>query len=335
MRLVSLRALEPGQKLALPIFTTSGRIILNAGVILTESYIQKLSTFELNKIYIHDARFDDIVIYSPLDWETKKFAQLTLNDTLINITKNKSIDEYVIQDAAQKIIRKVFEFKEMGVSLLTLSAVDNYIIEHSINVAILAAFIGIKLRLNWNQLGTLVTGALIHDIGRENSKYENEDHVQRGYDIMRKCRGLHLSSIHIINEHHENFDGSGYPRKLKGSSIQLFSRIVRVADEYDNALRGYYNQSSSLMPHQAYEVLLALSSKVLDPYLVECFRDIIVFYPNGCTVILNNGFVGVVIKQNNSSPQRPIIRELQNKEHLNEIDLIKNLNLSISDVSVA
>ena len=84
----------------------------------------------------------------------------------------------------------------------------------------------------------VVTAALIHDLGRENTIEEAPEHVKKGFDILRKCRGIDLHSSIVCFEHHENFDGSGYPRAFKGDQISEFSRIVRVADIYDEILRG-------------------------------------------------------------------------------------------------
>jgi HD-GYP domain-containing protein (c-di-GMP phosphodiesterase class II) len=152
---------------------------------------------------------------------------------------------------------------------------------------------------------------------------------------MRKCGGLSLHSSIVCFEHHENYDGSGYPRKIKGIAISDFSRVIRVADIYDNVLHGYGGTNKSSMPHEAYEYLLTVTGIILDPEIVKMFRDTIVFYPNGCTVLLSNGRKGVVIKQNSSSPQRPLVRIYNDSSVIGEIDLLRSLTLSIKEILVA
>lgn len=334
MRLVGIKSLMPGDVLAMAISSSSGKIILNSGVELTEQYINKLKQLNVNNVYIEDERFNDVEMVEPLDAKTKNTVAQVIKDIYESLHKGKNIDEYIIKDISKIIVDCVREYKDKGVSILSIEAVDEYIIEHSMNVAILTAFMGNRMNYNFNQISDLVTGALVHDLGRENIKDEKPEHTQKGFDVMRKYRGLNLHSTLVCYEHHENFDGTGYPRKIKGKSISEFTRIVSVADFYDNVLHGINSENVSLMPHQAYEHILAVSGKILDPDIVEVFRDTIVFYPNGCTVLLSNGLKGVVVRQNLGSPQRPQIRIYNDNKIIGEVDLVKSLTLFIKDVIV-
>lgn len=334
MRLIGIKTLAPGDKLATSVCSSSGKVILNSGVILNESYIGKLKQMGIHKVYIDDGRFDDVEVIENLDMKTRNTAAQVLKDTYDRVHKGKEVDEYLIKEIAKSIVEYVRSVKDKGVSILSTGAIDEYIVEHSINVAIITAFIGNRMNFNFNQLCDLVTGALIHDMGRENKGEENQEHVQKGFDVMRRCRGMSLHSTITCYEHHENYDGTGYPRRLKGTSISEFSRVIRVADFYDTALHGYENNNVPIMPHQAYEYILAVSGRIVDPEIVQIFRDTIVFYPNGCSVLLNNGLKGVVIKQNMGSPQRPIVRIYNDEQVIGSIDLLKLLTISIKEVLV-
>jgi len=332
MRLVGLKYIEPGNTLAEAVSTSSGKIVLNSGIVLSEAYIEKLRQIGIHKVYIEDARFNDVEQIQTIDTKTKSNAAQIIRDTHQNLHKDKPIDEYVIKDIAKNIVDYVRDVRDKGVSILSVNAVDEYIIEHSINVALVTAFLGNKMSYNYNQLCDLVAGALIHDIGRENIKEEKPEHTQKGFDVMRKCRAFSLHSSIVCYEHHEKYNGSGYPRKLKGTAISEFTRIIQVADVYDNVLHGFEGNDIPSMPHQAYEYILAAAGSILDPFVVEQFRDTIVFYPNGSTVQLSNGLKGVVIKQNTGSPQRPIVRVFNNLSVIGEVDLIKSLTIFIKDV---
>lgn len=334
MRLVGIKTLTPGDKLATAVCSLSGKVILNSGAVLNESYIEKFKQIGIYKVYIDDGRFDDVEVFQSLDLKTKNTVRQALKDTYERVQKGKEVDEYLIKDIAKDLVEYVRDVRDKGVSTIASGAIDEYIVEHSINVAIITAFIANKMSFNFNQLCDLVTGALIHDMGRENKGEENHEHVQKGFDVMRKCRGMSLHSTIICYEHHENYDGTGYPRRLKGTGISEFSRVIRVADFYDTALHGYENNNESIMPHQAFEHVLAVSGQIVDPDVVEKFRDTMIFYPNGCTVLLNNGLKGVVIKQNMGSPQRPIVRIFNETGVLGNIDLVKMLTISIKDVLV-
>lgn len=334
MRLVGIDSLVPGNKLSVPIYASSGKILLNAGIALTDNYISKLKAMRLYNVYIEDERFSDIELIEPLDAKTKNSAAQVIRSTCDNLNAGRGIDEFRIKDTAWEIIEFVRSSREKGASILSTTAVDEYIIEHSINVAILAAFMGNCMSFNNDQLLELVTGALIHDFGRENIIEEKPEHVQKGFDFMRKCRGISLHSSIVCYEHHENYDGSGFPRKLKGAAISEYSRIIRIADLYNNILQGYEISSGPVMPHQAYEHILALSGSIVDPDIVEVFRDTITFYPNGCSVLLSNGLKGIVVRQNVGSPQRPVVRTYNNSNVIGEVDLLKSLTLFIKDVLV-
>ncbi len=334
MRLVSTKSLKVGGELARPIYTSKRKVVLNSGIILTEGFITKIQQLGVQKVYIKDERFSDIQISQPLDYTTRNSVTKVLGDNYSKVHASKGIDEYSIKDAAKKIVEYTREYKGKGVSVLSTDAVDEFVVEHSVNVAIITAFIGNRMSYNFGQLCDLVTGALIHDIGRENVTEEKPEHVNVGFESARVCRGFSLHSSKVCYEHHENYDGSGYPRKIKGSDISEFSRVVRVADYYDNALHGYYNDNVHIMPDQAFESILAVSGQILDPEIVGKFRDTIVFYPDGCTVLLSNGLSGVVISQNIGSPQRPVVRVYNDGGVIGDIDLLKSLTIFIQEVTV-
>lgn len=332
MRLVGIKSLKPGQELARPVYTSSGKVVLNSGIALTESFITKLEQIGVQKVYITDERFSDVEISQPLDVSTRNIVTKVISENYIRVHASKGIDEYAIKDAAKKIVEYTREYKGKGVSILTIDATDEYVVEHSVNVAIITAFIGNRMSYNFGQLCDLVTGALIHDIGRENVAEEKPVHTSIGFEAARVCRGFSLHSSKVCYEHHENYDGTGYPRKIKGNDISEFSRVIRVADYYDNALHGYDNNNEAIMPHQAFEGILAVAGQVLDPEIVEKFRDTVVFYPNGCMVLLSNGLNGVVISQNVGSPQRPIVRLYNDSGVIGNIDLLKSLTLFVQEV---
>ncbi|HOQ02047.1 MAG TPA: HD domain-containing protein [Acetivibrio clariflavus] len=332
MRLVGTKFLKEGQQLARLVYTSSGKIILNSGVVLTQSFITKLEQMGVQKVYIEDERFSDVEVIEPLDVTTRNAVTKVLRENYEKVHDSKEMDEYEIKDAAKKIVEYTREYVGRGLSILSTEVKDEYVIEHSVNVAIITAFIGNKMSYNFGQLCDLVTGVLIHDLGRDNKPEENPVHTNIGFDIAREHRGFSLHSAKVCYEHHENYDGTGYPRRIKANEISEFSRIVRVADYYDNLLHGYGKDGKSIMPHEAFEGLLAVSGKVLDPEIVEKFRDTIVFYPNGCTVLLNNGLKGVVVNQNVGSPQRPVVRAYDDDGVIGNIDLLRYLTLFIEEI---
>ncbi len=118
---------------------------------------------------------------------------------------------------------------------------------HSRRVALCAINILSRLHGTPAQLKTLMMGAFLHDVGKlaipdaillkpavltANERKTMESHVQIGYDLVKRIPFL-TDAAEIVLTHHERWDGSGYPRGLKGNEIPLNARIFAVADTLD------------------------------------------------------------------------------------------------------
>ncbi len=64
-----------------------------------------------------------------------------------------------------------------------------------------------------------------------------KQHTTIGFNILRKIESLSLQVAHVALQHHERYDGQGYPRQLRGDEINEFARIVTVTDLYDKTVR--------------------------------------------------------------------------------------------------
>jgi hypothetical protein len=161
-------------------------------------------------------------------------------------------------------------------------------------------------------------GALFHDVGTKNipdkvlnklDAYNHaeqalvETHCEGGYEIGRKL-GLAAPALAIIRDHHEMFDGSGYPRHLQGEAISILARIVAIANHYDE-LCNPRNPADSLTPHEALSLMFAKMRSRFDPKLLQVFIRCLGVYPPGTIVQLANGVVGMCVNVNTAKPTRP------------------------------
>lgn len=332
MRLESINQLEEGQKLAMPIYANGRKVLVNTGLTLNNSIIERMKQFRVARVYVEDARFDDVEISDTLDMNACDFTLKTLNNAYLALHKKKKLDEYDLIKAATMIVDYVIENKSDGLSLVPLKEQEEHVLDHSLNVAIMSASIACNMSYNYKQLVDITVGGLIHDIGRPNTREEPENHVQTGFDFFRSLGGISLLSAIVCLEHHENFDGTGYPRHQKSSSISEYTRVIRVADFYDHILHGLENDGLPIMPHQAYERVVSVSGLWLDPNVVKVFKDKLIFYPNGSTIMLSNNMKGVVLKQTANFPQRPVVRVFIEQQLLGDVDLSKVLTLFVSDI---
>ena len=121
-----------------------------------------------------------------------------------------------------------------------------YEICHPLNVAIVSGLIARKLEYSQKSFDELILAALLHDIGKLGMEVSdgsailsvNEEelmnHTILGYKMIKEKFGLSESIAKVALEHHENNDGSGYPKGLSNDFITEYSQIVNVANYYDN-----------------------------------------------------------------------------------------------------
>lgn len=191
---------------------------------------------------------------------------------------------------------------------------------HALNVTMLSMMVARDIRLPQAVVGVLGMGALFHDIGRREipnrillktepltqaERHLYEMHCQYGVEMGQR---LHLapSVLAIIREHHELFDGTGYPQKLKGESIGLLSRIVAIANYYDE-LCNPVDIIDAMTPHEALSVMFAKLRNKFDPKLLQIFIRCLGVYPPGTIVQLSNGVIAMVATVNTAAPMKPMI----------------------------
>lgn len=191
---------------------------------------------------------------------------------------------------------------------------------HSLNVTILAMMIARDIKLPHELVAALGMGAVFHDIGHKQipnrivmsmepltsaERHLYEMHVQYGLEIAQKLQ-LGPGVQAIIREHHEFVDGSGYPAKLKGDAIGVLSRIIVIANHYDE-LCNPPNITDALTPHEALSLMFAKLRSKFDPKLLQVFIRCLGVYPPGTIVQLSNGVIGMVTTINTSKPMRPMV----------------------------
>lgn len=191
---------------------------------------------------------------------------------------------------------------------------------HSLNVTMLSLMMARDIKLPQEVVGVLGLGALFHDIGRqeipskillktepltqsERSYYEM--HCELGVKTGRRLQ-FNPATLGIIREHHEAFDGSGYPARIKGDAIGLLSRIVAIANCYDE-LCNPLNTADALTPHDALSQMFARWRNKFDPKLLQVFIRCLGVYPPGTIVQLSNGVIGMVATINTAQPMKPMI----------------------------
>ncbi|MCW8831953.1 MAG: HD domain-containing protein, partial [Colwellia sp.] len=100
-----------------------------------------------------------------------------------------------------------------------------------------------------------------------------QTHAEKGKDYLKNSKRKLLTAAAIIaHEHHEKWDGTGYPRGLKGNEIHIFGRIVALADVFD-ALTHKRQYKHAWTIDEAVEHIKSLSGIQFDPSLVNIFVE--------------------------------------------------------------
>lgn len=324
MRLVNTRYVEEGAVLARPVINPSGKVLLQAGIRLTGSYIERLRTMGYDVIFIQDDRLEDVEVHMAITSQTREVAYRTIENVMeyVENGKEETLQVDTIRVSIKHMINDLLSSFDILGNLAEIQGYDNYTFHHSVNTTIIALILGIASDYPEQKLIELGMGVLMHDIGKvkipeqilnkkspltEDEFEEIKRHTTYGFDILRKNNDLSLLSAHVAFQHQEKWDGTGYPRGLKGNEIHEYGRLAAVADVYE-ALTSKRVYRNAIEPYQAYEYIVAHAGTHFEPRILEIFKKHIAVYPTGSGVRLSNGQRGNVVKQNPAFPNRPYVR---------------------------
>lgn len=304
------------------IYSSDGRILLKRNVSISEGYLVQLKRLGIPHIYIKDSIDDDIIIDDVIKEESRVEAVNITRQAIEKIYKGENFDASKVKTAINKIVDELLDNSNLVLNLIDIRAQDGYLYGHSVNVAVLSGIIGVALNYNEIELRDLMLGGLFHDIGKTKldreagidknltSLLEGEDykkHCQYGFDILRADTDISLYSAHVAYQHHEYYNGNGYPRGLKGQEIGEFARIVSIANTYDSFLTNTQDKEETSIL-KAVEYLTANCGTIFDPELVAVFLKRVAIYPVGTRVTLNTGEKGFVVETYKNFPTQPVVR---------------------------
>jgi putative nucleotidyltransferase with HDIG domain len=254
----------------------------------------------------------------------------------------KALDLMPVSDMASGMIESLTQNHNALACVTQLKMKDHYLMEHSFNVSVLMGILGTAIGFKGSKLHEMVTGALLHDIGKirvddevlhkpgkltPTEWAEMKNHVTYGEEVLRNTPNITPIMIDICAQHHERLDGNGYPRGLAGDKIPIHSRMASVVDVYDaiTAERVYHK---GMAPTVALKKMLEWSATdgQLDQQIVCRFIQAMGVYPVGSVVELDNQKLAVVVGSNPDEPHKPMVLEMYNlRTHRHDNKLKVNL----------
>lgn len=280
-----------------------------------------------------------------LDFETsadtaaaarKAYIRLVLRvrELMEGISAGSPADTRKLKRAVQSLVDSVYKNEA---ALLRLSAIrrsEDVAPRHYANVCVLSLGMGKRLGLSKFQMARLGMAAALHDIGRHNIPPEVIEraldldveamarlrgHTRAGVEMLLRLKGLNESAVSamiVAYEHHRNLDGTGYPEQVEPKQMSLFSRIVRVADNYDAMTSSGIYGRLPMQPDRTLAMMLNRSGGYFDDEPLGAFSAMMGVYPAGTLVALSDGSTGVVSGPcaGGGCPSRPEVTLIQGVE---------------------
>lgn len=249
-------------------------------------------------------------------------AKDIMTDVLSDIKFGKPLETEAFDDLADGMIDSVVRNHNALACLGRIREKDNYLMEHSINLAVLMGIFAKAMKIERETMHQAMVGALLHDIGKimvpdnilhkpgkldDNEFARMKQHVVFSRELLKKTPGIQSLTIDVAAQHHERIDGSGYPEGLTGCQICREGKMVAITDVYDaiTADRCYHK---GLAPTAALKKLLEWSGTHLEESLVHKFIRSMGIYPVGSLVLMASGRLAVVIEASEKDQSRPIVK---------------------------
>ncbi|MDI1278683.1 HD-GYP domain-containing protein [Methylobacter sp.] len=268
-------------------------------------------------------------------------ANKIISNIMHDVRIGKQIEVERIDPVVEKMANSILRNKDALLSLCRIKNKDNYTFLHSVSVGALLISFAHALDFKRDVIKLLGVGGMLHDIGK--TKVPNEilnkpgalteeefvimkSHVVHGCSILRKSPGIAQVSFDVASQHHERFDGSGYPLGLKNSEMSVYGQMAAIVDVYDaiTADRCYHK---GMEPTVAIRKMFEWSKFHFNPKLLRTFIRIVGIYPVGTLVMLESGKIGVVIEQSETDMTRPLVRII--------FDAKKNYFIAPKDIDLA
>lgn len=326
--------------------TQTQKLLLNAGQVLNHNIITKLEEWNIALISVADIYSLQIHPIDKMQVTLKESFHATISKyASMQIAGNKRDDIPKIVKKMHVIIEKISREEVILNYCLEMRMVrEKNLYEKSIHTSVFAGLIAGAYGCSLEQMYHIMVGALLHDsgcmemaflIGREEKNPQEEllwkEHPTYGYYFAIQ-NNLSREIADIIQYHEERYDGTGYPKQLKGEDIPLGARIVAICANITESLlyRG-------LKPYEALEFIYGTSGIYFDAQLVNLFVGSVALYPMGAIVRLSTGEVGVITNIRKNYGARPVVNVYYNSFNkplstAKEVDLGEQRTIFIEEI---
>jgi len=258
----------------------------------------------------------------------KRQLEQAVRSVFSSLSEHRTVDRRQAAEAIQEvaIVTRTIPHSAVFMALSAQRAGDIALSQHALSTCTLALVMGQSFGYNPLELQELAMAALLHDIGllhippnvvqrsantshplpqQERQLFQSHPHL--GILALERQGGFETKVLQLIGEHHLRLDGSGYPQGTRGEFTSERSRILAIADHYDELITGF-GGASPLAPYQALQRLYREAQDgILDQPILARFIKLVGIYPVHSRVRLNTQEQAVVTELNHSALHQPVV----------------------------
>jgi HD-GYP domain-containing protein (c-di-GMP phosphodiesterase class II) len=233
-----------------------------------------------------------------------------------------AVDAAFLEPVVSRMVASVARNPDALPPMARLKRPEFYAADHAVSTAALIIALGRHQGLPEPEIEKLALGTMVKDVGQSaiDARVVNkpgqlshdeyslvQSHVEEGLAVLEATTRLSETSVAVVLEHHERYNGCGYPYRMAGDEISSAGRMAAIVDTYD-AMTSDRPYRAALSPSLALRQLYEQSGAQFDPALVTAFVKTVGIYPVGSLVMLESGHLAVVEEQNPEVPTAPIVR---------------------------
>ena len=362
---LALRVVEPGMIIDQAIMDRAGRVLIARRTQLEEFHIAGLKKMGVAGIYIREGeedpeeekkaeepkipeaiqkKYDQVKVDDPAKVELKESVRQRVAQGIQYLYQDTGSQDFcdATKSITEDLMKAIADNDAIAVDISALKISDEYTFKHSVDVATMSMIVAKRYGFNPKQVYDIGIAGLLHDIGKAHipnellnkaGKLTDEEfaimkqHSVFGYRVLADKQDFSNNIKMGVLQHHEKTNGKGYPMGVTGEKINLFAKIISVADIYD-ALVTERPYKKPFSPRSAVEMIMSMTGE-LDIDAMRCFMESVILYPVGTDVELSNGERARVIENSPYHVLRPKVLGLTTGKVYNLATDLKCANVII------
>ena len=340
MKTFLVSELKPGMIFSEPVYLDEDTILVPAEVKITDKDLERLSRWKIDSVQTDGsllmdpdlAQADPKKALTQLTFQHESQRQLMdkylkwcekLDAVFDLVRKQQVVNRESVLQVTSEISQLLHDKRNDMIQFILYGVQGSFgIVGNAINGTVIAILLAMDLGMLPHKIQQLALAAILRDVGmvkipdhivEKNDALDPKElqliktHPLHTYKILTKDLGFSEEVATSSLQHHERWDGKGYPRGLKGKDISVQGRIISLADAFE-AMVTERPYRDSMIGYTAVRTILGDNGRRFDPEVVKVFIRSFGIYPIGSIVLLSNAAIGRVIENHSEVPLRPRIK---------------------------